>query len=640
MNRIKPSIGAREKIPARFIDDVTRRLAEDQRVRRTLPMRGRLHIDRQLPFLCVYRRPLKTDDAGTEQLVTSEAAYLVAPASRTLQPAVSDLVASIVRTMTGVFGSFLILEIWSETWAPEAVPIPAVPATMKPLFRVHAPHGEELDEIIETLEPALCRVTTGRHAAEVEIVRSARLWPRKTPIIADTSSAALLGLEVRPVYRNPHTGELYPLVLRDLRRGLTRALRQSFYRFACTKTTHYPVHYHVMGRRSMVKAVWEADRKLAKVSDAFDFLLQVTPINAEEAWRRFKSRRFESAPVFHYRPLPVDPVLLKRQLFDIPLERVEDPAIHQLLREKQDELDRRITMLLDVNTERFVHGSIQLFGGVKDDLLRLAEEMLQLLPARARDDTKGGYLSVAAFRKRAEAEIEHYRRQWPKVRIDVEERSDIAGGLMVSRGRLLIARGARIPVSRVGALLAHEIGTHVLTYYNGKAQPFRQLYSGLAGYEPLQEGLAVLAEYLAGGLSRPRLRLLAARVIATRRMLDGASFVETFRELNRAYDLQRRAAFTTTMRVYRGGGLTKDAVYLLGLRQITEYLGRGGSLDPLFVGKIAIGHIPIIRELLWRKVLQPPPLRPRYLDSPGAAERLKRIRSGLTLLQLIERKTR
>ena len=209
----------------------------------------------------------------------------------------------------------------------------------------------------------------------------------------------------------------------------------------------------------MVKAVWEADRKLAKVSDAFDFLLQVTPVNAEAAWRLFRSRRFESAPVFHYRPLPVDPVLLKRQLFDIPLERVEDPAIHQLLREKQDELDRRITMLLDVNTERFVHGSIQLFGGVKDDLLRLAEEMLQLLPPRARDDTKGGHLSVAAFRKRAEAEIEHYRRQWPKVRTDVEERSDIDRGLMVSRGRLLIASGTRIPVSRVGALLAHEIGT-------------------------------------------------------------------------------------------------------------------------------------------------------------------------------------
>ena len=71
------------------------------------------------------------------------------------------------------------------------------------------------------------------------------------------------------------------------------------------------------------------------------------------------------------------------------------------------------------------------------------------------------------------------------------------------------------------ALLQHEIGTHVLTYYNGKGQPFRQLYAGLSGYEALQEGIAVLSEYLVGGLCGNRLRLLAARVVAVRAMLDG-----------------------------------------------------------------------------------------------------------------------
>ncbi|NIQ16470.1 MAG: DUF1704 domain-containing protein, partial [Candidatus Dadabacteria bacterium] len=67
---------------------------------------------------------------------------------------------------------------------------------------------------------------------------------------------------------------------------------------------------------------------------------------------------------------------------------------------------------------------------------------------------------------------------------------------------------------RVEALLQHEIGTHALTYFNGLSQPFKQLCIGLSGYEELQEGLAVLAEYLVGGLSKPRLRLLAGRVVA------------------------------------------------------------------------------------------------------------------------------
>ena len=90
------------------------------------------------------------------------------------------------------------------------------------------------------------------------------------------------------------------------------------------------------------------------------------------------------------------------------------------------------------------------------------------------------------------------------------------------------------------------------------------------------------------------------------------------------------------MRVFRGGGLTKDAVYLRGLIQVLDYLAQGGKLQPLLVGKIALSHVPIIQELQWRQVLKPAPLRPRFLDLPGAGERLAQVRAGLTILELIE----
>ena len=54
------------------------RLSRNQRIRRNLPGDGRVRIDRQLPFLCVYRAPPAGGDAGTRDLVTTEAAYLVA----------------------------------------------------------------------------------------------------------------------------------------------------------------------------------------------------------------------------------------------------------------------------------------------------------------------------------------------------------------------------------------------------------------------------------------------------------------------------------------------------------------------------------------------------------------------------------
>jgi uncharacterized protein (TIGR02421 family) len=635
----------REAITPQLISAVADRLASNKGVRRTLPGRGRLHIDRQLPFLCVYRRPPTVPDEGTEHLVTSEASYLVAPGDRSHHAAVARLARAVVTTLRAEFGAFLLLEVWAGEWDPESVPIPAVPAMLRPRFRVLAPKNDDLDTFVDALQTALSRIRTARQAAEVELVRTARCRPAGLPPLLTASEAASLdclhlGLEVRPVYRNPRTGEPYPLVLRELRRGLTRALRRAFHAFACSCTTHSPVHFHVLGRRAVVKAVWDVDRRLAAVADGFDSLLQVTPVNVEEAWHKFRRRRFEKAPVFRYRPLPVDPVRLKRRLYEAPLERIEDPALWHLFREKQDELDRRLTMLLDLNTSRFIHGSIQLFGGVDDDFLQLAQDLLDRLPPRARDDTGGGFLDAAAFSRLAEDRISHYRRQWPEVDSEVQLRTDTAGGLMVSRGSLLVATGAQIPAARAEALLAHEIDTHILTYHNGRAQPLKQLYSGLAGYDSFQEGLAVLAEYLVGGLSRPRLRLLAARVLAVRHLQDGASFSETFQLLSGTHGFDQRAAFMMTMRVYRGGGLTKDAVYLRGLRQVLDYLAGGGELEPMFMGKLAVRHVPIIRELCWRKVLQPPPLRPRYLDAPGAAERLERVRAGLTLLQLIEKTPR
>jgi uncharacterized protein (TIGR02421 family) len=265
----------------------------------------------------------------------------------------------------------------------------------------------------------------------------------------------------------------------------------------------------------------------------------------------------------------------------------------------------------------------------------LAKTILTKLTPHSRDESTRNCLNALQFANRAKTEIEFYRQTCVDLSSKVQVRDDTVG-LMVSRGNLLIGKQTKIPPSRVEALLQHEVGTHIVTYFNGRAQPFRQLYCGLAGYEELQEGLAVLAEYLVGGLSRPRMRLLAGRVIAAHCLITGASFIETFRELNDGFGFDQRTAFITTIRIYRGGGLLKDAVYLRGLVKLLKYLERGGELEPLFVGKIATEHIPIIRELQYRHVLQPAPLRPRYMENPQSVEKLAHLKKGLTPLELVE----
>jgi len=385
--------------------------------------------------------------------------------------------------------------------------------------------------------------------------------------------------------------------------------------------------------------VWEVDRRLAEVADAFDFLLQVTPVNAEAAWREFRRGLFHVAPRFVYRPLPTDVGSLKRRLFDVPIERIEDPTLAHLFHQLQDELGRKITLMRDIGTHRFLLGSRALFGGVPSSLLTLAHQLLDAIPPHARDGGRR-QLDAEQFADAARRNVAEYRQQYPKFDAQVTVRDDIYTGLLVSQGRLLIGRRTRVPTGRVEALLQHEVGTHLLTYFNGRAQPLRQLHVGLAGYDALQEGLAVLAEYLVGGLSRQRMRLLAARVVAANQLILGATFVDTFRLLHFDHGFQQRNAYTITMRAYRGGGLTKDVVYLQGLVEVLDYLRGGGELEPLLVGKIAVDHVPLVRELQHRRILRPAPLRPSYLERPDAQQRLERVRAGVTVAQLIESRRR
>ncbi len=630
-------------ISTEVIERICERLRHNQPVRRSFPGLGRLHIDRQLPFLCLYRKSPGRTERGTERLVMAEASYLVASTARSSSSALALLLRRVIETLAGQLGGFLLLELWSIDQPPEPAEVRSG-GVRHPAFEIHVARDADLQDTAETLRVQLDRVRIHRKATEVE-VREGRRWgpPGLAPILPRHEIRELrgreIGLGVAPIYLSPDGQTVYPLILRALRRALSPALKRTFHHFAQKHTSHTPPSYQALGRRRVVKAVWEVDEQLAAISDSFDFLLLVTPVNIEAAWNRFRRRRFEQAPVFQYRPRPIDPVLMKRRLYEILIERVEDPTLAQIFWEKQAELDRQLTMLADRDTRRFLYGGLQAYGRPDSQLVATARDLLDQIPSRTRENGRQGRVDAAAFAERAREELSCYQRMDPAFTATVQVREDMYSGLMVSRGRLLIGKGAQIPQGRVEALLSHEVGTHLVTYYNGRAQPLRQLYVGLAGYDELQEGLAVLAEYLVGGLSRGRLRLLAARVVAAHSMVEGASFVEVYRLLDRTYQFDQKTAFTITMRIFRGGGLVKDAVYLRGLLRILDYVRKGGELAPLYVGKIAAVHIPIIEELQWREVLRPQPLRPRFLDREDSRERLNDIRDGRTLLEMAQGRT-
>jgi uncharacterized protein (TIGR02421 family) len=607
-----------------MVEEILEKVEQQQRVHHSLSHGGFLRLDRGLPFLVVYRDPPGRDDAGTARLISAEAACLIAT-SEEVQEA-EALVRMLARAGSAAYGAFLVLEVWS---APDPNDLG---------FVVYAPDGpapETSARLCEALQP-LRELAPG---LEVRLEQGESRGPPDLPQLLSIEESwqgevLLLGLQLPPIYRDRETGELYPRFLRRMRRALSDALRRAIYEFVRVQTSSKVETYLALGTRSLPDQVWEIDRALLAVERTFDLLLLTSPVNTDAAWEAFQASGYGRNPVFHYRLLPLDPDLLKRSLFQIPVEQIDDPALADLFDDKRQELDTELTMLRERDTPNFRYGSQRLYGTVSDELRRLAEDLLRTIELPRRGD--GPAVDAASFREVALAELDHYRRQYPGLDREVQIRRDLVG-LMVSSGNLLIGADLQLDPTRVLPLLHHEVGTHVLTYVNGSAQPLDMLSLGLAGYDELQEGLAVLAEYLADGLTPLRMRLLAARVLAAHAVEQGAEFVDTFRMLRQDHGYSASGAWHIALRVHACGGFTRDFIYLRGLVELLEYLREGGELERLYLGKMAQKHIPIVEELRHRGVLRQPPLTPRLLQDPSARERLDAVRRGLPLTQLITR---
>jgi uncharacterized protein (TIGR02421 family) len=614
-----------------LVQRVRRRLAAGELVREHLPGGERLHVDRALPFLCIYRRPAHRRDPDTQRFVTDKPAYLLVPEERA-QGAAVTLARVVMQTMMARFGGFLFLEVRTVCVTRNEADI-----ARSPTARIRARTPSVPEEPLRTLERRLESLPLDEGQLQVDVIEDE---PGNDPLVdmADSAGAHYVTIDLDPIHYDPATGTPFPLLMRSMRDELAVVLRATLFEFCRAHTSFSPRNAVSLGRREVLASDWAVDRALAEIANDIHLLLHVTPVNVAEARAAFLEGPGDREPKFHYRHVTIDPDLRLRQLYEIPLDEVEDPTLLRLFREQRAAIADRLRMLGDRNTRKFLYTSLQLYGGVGEKLLRLAMGLTAAIDPRQKHDLDRGHsIGAHELESHARHELEHYHQQCSAFQGSVEVRDDVAG-LLVDEGRLLIERDLSVVSSRLDAILQHEVGTHVVTHFNGSQQPLRLLASGLAGYDELQEGLAVLAEYLVGQLVASRLRVLAGRVIAVRQCTDGAGFLDIYRSLSESYGFGRRAAFDMAMRVSRSGGFTKDVVYLRGLVWLLGHLERGHSIEPLFIGKPGISQLGAIEELVERRVLAPPRLRPRFLDSAEASKRLEVLRKGASVLELVERR--
>ncbi len=566
-----------------------------------IPNVGKFIFNKIVPYVFIYRiNDADKKDKMLVDLAKTENASIV---SRSSDFPLKDWIQPIAQKLAEEFGACLLIEAWTaEPNQKEDIKVHLAQKDLLPL-------AEYLEKNIRMEAPEI-RVDIEKEQEIPHAPDTEQLFSKKD---LQNRQILLMGLSIRQNYIDENENVL-PILIRMYRETLAKSLSRLFFEFLRVYTHLNATAQKISFHQELTPLMVDIDQALAQETKMFDFLLMVTPLNAHEAWLQFKKDKYWKTPKFLYRPMHVDPDLVKRRLYNLRIEDIYDPTMAYIFRDKRAELDSMITMLADRGKDDFLHGSLQVFGNVSEKLYNSALAILMMTEPEGAPKRSDDIISANDFAKMAREEIRYLQKQNPEFNSSVRVREDISG-VMVNRGALNISKEYKLTKNRAMALIQHEIGTHVVTYFNGRQQPLNLFSLGVPGYEELQEGLAVMSEYIVNGLNNDRLRIIAARVIAVHHMLLGNTFTDTFDLLIDQYYFQPETAFQLTMRVYRGGGLTKDALYLKGIIELLNYIQEGHQIDLLMMGKIRKDYLPIIKDLLQREILIPPAIIPRYLSA-------------------------
>lgn len=129
-----------------------------------------------------------------------------------------------------------------------------------------------------------------------------------------------------------------------------------------------------------------------------------------------------------------------------------------------------------------------------------------------------------------------------------------------------------------------------------------------------EEGLTYYFQEQEGLNSSDSLAKIAANVVGVDSVLKGMDFKGTF-EMMKDYGLGDSMAWERSLRVHRGGGMIKDHVYLQGWRDIQKFADEDGDFRTLYVGKVGVKDMPVVRDFLASGDLNEAKYVPDFIDS-------------------------
>lgn len=340
--------------------------------------------------------------------------------------------------------------------------------------------------------------------------------------------------------------------------------------------------------------LFNIDNQLDKLVRDVELLYYLNPLNIEQEKRKFFASKYAENPQFNYRKLKFEPFQMQRLFFNLPLEQIKDPVIHKLYEDIIYEYSGLVECLASIGEgKRFYYNSLKVFGTPKERDVENAKFILHFEDDLTIDEMLPRYTA-----NEAEAYFKVFGERYD-FKFKIQQSTHISAEAMVLNATetLLLKKNHVFSENQLQVLANHEIGVHLVTTFNGKKQPLKIFSNGFVNNTETQEGLAVFSEYMSGCLTMRRLKVLAYRVLAADSLRKGYDFKDTFDLLHNQYKLDRSMSWQVTLRAHRGGGFTKDALYLTGLKKIYDASQNGVNYMNLLTGKVTLEYLETINKL-------------------------------------------
>lgn len=345
---------------------------------------------------------------------------------------------------------------------------------------------------------------------------------------------------------------------------------------------------------SEFKDLFDIDANLHRLVRSIELLNYVNPLNIAAEKKKFFSSKYNYEPNFNYPKKRFNGYKLHRLFFSQRLERIADEDIRKLYEDVIYEYSGLIECIETIGQGRkFYFNSLKSFGTPTEKDIDNAKFILRFDDSEFREDLLPMYNAEEAQRV-----FEEFAKRYDfDFKIKISKNLSAAAMVLNNTQTLVLRKTHKYSKNQLDVLTNHEIGVHMVTTFNGLLQPLKVFSNGFPNNVETQEGLAVYSEFMSNSLTIERLKELAYRVIAVDSLHKGYQFSDTFDLLFSHHKLNREKAFAITLRVHRGGGFTKDHLYLRGLKKVFKYAQEGNDLSLLLTGKVSLDHLATIKKL-------------------------------------------